>query len=87
MAKIKTAISIESDLLDQASDIAQERNISRSQVVSQALEEFIQRYRNNQLLEEINAAFDEVPDEDEEQMLHAMREKQKKLWEEDGGWK
>ncbi len=87
MAKVKTAISIESYLLEKASDIAQELDISRSQVVSQALEEFIQRYRNNQLLEEINAAFDGKPDEDDEQMLKAMRQKQKKLWEEDGGWK
>ncbi len=87
MAKVKTAISIESDLLDKASDIAQELEISRSQVVSQALEAFIQRYQNNQLLEQINSTFDDTPDEDEERMLKAMREKQKKLWEENGGWK
>ncbi len=87
MAKVKTAISIESDLLDKASDIAQELEISRSQVVSQALEEFIQHYRNRQLLEQINSTFDDMPNEDEEQMLKAMRQKQKKLWEEDGRWK
>ena len=65
MRKVKTAISIDDRLLEATVDIAQELDIPRSQVVSLALEDFIRRYRNKQLLEQINDAYSDSPNSDE----------------------
>jgi metal-responsive CopG/Arc/MetJ family transcriptional regulator len=86
MPKVKTAISIDEDLLEETNDIAQELDIPRSQVVSQAIEDYIQRYRNKQLLAQINEAYSDSPDPDELGTLEIMRSHQRKLGEHDE-WK
>ena len=68
MANIKTAISINKPLFEQVDDLAHELNTSRSRVFSMAVTEFIQRYKNQKLLEAINAAYDDVPDVKEESL-------------------
>jgi metal-responsive CopG/Arc/MetJ family transcriptional regulator len=59
MGNIKTAISIEKPLFEQIEDLAHELNTSRSRVFALAAEEFVQRHKNQKLLEAINAAYDE----------------------------
>ncbi len=48
MATIKTAISLQDSLFAQVNELAQKLNVSRSQVIALALEEFVQRYLNRQ---------------------------------------
>ncbi len=60
MATIKTAISLPDVLFEQVEDLARDLNVSRSHVVSLALEEFVRRHHNRQLLDAINRAY-EVP--------------------------
>ena len=79
MPKVKTAISIDDRLLEETGNIAQELAIPRSTLVSLALEDFIQRYRNKQLLEQINMAYSESLDADEIGTLEVIRSKRKKL--------
>lgn len=81
--KVKTAISIDNDLLEETAVIAQELDIPRSQVVSLALEDYIRRYRNKQLLEQINAAYDDAPDAEDTAALEMMRAHRRKLGEDD----
>lgn len=78
MAKVKTAISIDEQLLEETGNIAQELAIPRSQVVSLALEDFIQRYRNKQLLDQINEAYSDSPDEDEIGTMKVIRSQRRK---------
>lgn len=78
MSKIKTAISMDNSLLAETDNIAQELDIPRSQVVSLALEEYIRRYRNKQLLAQINAAYSDQPDLDEIGTLEIIRSYQRK---------
>ena len=84
MAKIKTAISIREPLFQQVEAIASELKISRSRVFVLAVEEFLKRYNNQQLLEEINRAYDDLPDENEELYQVKARQQQRDLLE--GEW-
>jgi antitoxin MazE6 len=81
MRKLKTAISIDNNLLEETDDIAQELDIPRSQVVSMALEEYIRRYHNKQLLAQINEAYSDAPDSEDVHTLEIMRSHQRKLGE------
>ena len=84
MATVKTAISIKEPLFEQVETLASELNISRSRIFALAVEEFIQRYKNQQILEEINRAYDDLAEPAEELNLNKMRQGQRKLLE--GEW-
>lgn len=62
MQNVKTAISIQKSLFDQAEKIARKMKVSRSRLFALALEDFIQRTQNRELLAQINAAYAEEPD-------------------------
>jgi len=66
MATVKTAISLQESLFEQAEVLAAQMNVSRSRLIAIALEEFIRRHHNRQLLEKINAAYGEIPHAPEE---------------------
>ena len=59
MSTIKTAISLQQSLFEQAESLAKKLRISRSHLFAMALEEFIQRHQNRALLEEINQAYED----------------------------
>lgn len=84
MANIKTAISINKHLFEQVNKLADELEVSRSYLFVLAVEEFIQRYENEQLLQKINQAYDDLPLADEERMLQGRRSPHRKLVE--GEW-
>ena len=84
MASVKTAISIQEPLFEQVDALASELNISRSGIFVLAVEEFIERHNNRQLLAEINSAYDDLPDISEQEYLRKMRHQQKKMVE--GQW-
>ena len=62
MATVKTAISLQEYLFEQAEAIAAEMKISRSRLIAIALEEYIRRHQNRILLEKINAAYGDISD-------------------------
>ena len=84
MANVKTAISLKKTLFDQVDSLASEMNIPRSRLFVLALEEFILRYQNKQLLEQINQAYPEDPDLDEQVYLQQMKTQHRKIVE--GEW-
>ena len=75
MANIKTAISIDKPLFKEMNELAQELNTSRSRVFSLAAQEFIDRHRNQKLLQAINKAYEDIPDDKEESLRSIMRER------------
>ena len=79
MANIKTAISLHESLFKQAESMAHEMKLSRSRLVATALEEFIKRHQNRQLLDSINEAYREGPDDSERKYLRKMRRRHRKL--------
>ena len=84
MSSIKTAVSLQKPLFDQADALARQMNISRSRLYVLALEDFIQRHQNQQLLEQINDAYRDASDPAEPLRLRAMRHHQRRIVE--GDW-
>ena len=82
MPTIKTAISLPEPLFNRAESVARELQISRSQLVAKALDEFMKRFERQALIEAINRAYlDEPPTAEEKKLLQGIRENQRKLLE------
>jgi metal-responsive CopG/Arc/MetJ family transcriptional regulator len=81
---IKTAISIQKSLFEQVEALAHELNVSRSRLFVLALEDFIRRYYNHQLLEQINKAYDDLPSPSEQAYLAKMQRQHRRIVE--GEW-
>lgn len=84
MPTVKTAISLEQDLMAKVQEVACTMNISRSRVFALAAEEFVRRQENRKLLENIDAAYEGEPDTEEQIRLRASRRSFRKLIE--GEW-
>ena len=85
MAHVKTAISLDKDLFEQLESLAEEMQVSRSQLLGLALEDFLHRRHNQLLLDQLNAAYDHSPDDPTERtLLQGTRRQQRRLVE--GQW-
>lgn len=73
MSSVKTAISLDQSLFEQADALAQEMHLSRSRLFVLALEEFIRRRQNRQLQAQLNEAYGGEPDAEESARLRGMR--------------
>ena len=78
MATVKTAISLEDTLFTKIDDLAKELNLSRSRLIALAAEAYVEQYQNQKLLDAINEAYAETP-EDDEILLSQMKNKQREL--------
>ena len=84
MANVKTAISIQQSLFEQAEALARELHISRSRLFALAVEDFMQRYENQRILERINDAYADTTTPEEQALLRRMRRQQRQMVE--GEW-
>ena len=84
MANVKTAVSLQKSLFEQAEALADELNISRSRLFALALEDFIHRSHNQQLLQKLNAAYEDVADAKEQTLRRRMRRQHRRMVE--GEW-
>lgn len=84
MQAIKTAISIEKNLFDQAEIIARTMKVSRSKLFVIALQDFIEHQKNKEMLEQINAAYDDEPDASEQALRKKVRRQHRRIVE--GEW-
>jgi len=76
---IKTAISIQKSLFEQAESLAQQLNMSRSHLFGLAIETFIKNHQNQILLDEINQAYSDEADITETARLAKMRKSHRQL--------
>jgi metal-responsive CopG/Arc/MetJ family transcriptional regulator len=77
-------ISIQQSLFEQAEALARAMHISRSRLFTLAVEDFIHRYENQQLLEHINTVYADTPTPDEHALLRRMRRQHRQMVE--GEW-
>jgi len=85
MPSVKTAISVDKPLFDEAEKLAEELRVSRSRLVALALEMFIAKHRSQQMREQLDRVYEEAPPTAEErQALGAMRRQQRRLLEGEG---
>ena len=73
MAQVKTGISLDAELFEAAERLAHELHLTRSALYARALEELIERRRSKQLLDELNAAYEGLPDPEDEALLRGIR--------------
>jgi metal-responsive CopG/Arc/MetJ family transcriptional regulator len=66
---VKTGISLPRGLFEQAEALAQKMNVTRSRLFSLALEDYVRRQRNRELLAQINEAYADGLDEEERALL------------------
>jgi len=72
---MKTAISIKDDLLHEADRVAGELGISRSGLVSLAVQEFLSHRRQEQIVAQLNAVYGGEPAVTDKRRLAGMRRK------------
>ena len=84
MQAIKTAISIEKDLFEQAEKMARSMKVSRSKLFVIALQDFIEHQKNKDLLTQINAAYADEPDAPEQTLRQKSRRQHRRTVE--GEW-
>ncbi len=72
MTTIKTAVSLDEDLFCQANKLAEELRVSRSRLVSLALEHLIRDYETKKLVEALNEAYRDGPTEEEKLWTEGM---------------
>ena len=71
---MKTAISVEDTLMQQADDAARELGLSRSALVAQALRDFLRQRHRAQITEQLNRAYAQ-PSPAERILVQKMRKK------------
>jgi metal-responsive CopG/Arc/MetJ family transcriptional regulator len=84
MAQIKTAISLDKSLHEQIDILAHKMKVSRSRLFAMALEDFLRHHENEQLLQEINRAYQDEPDQAQQTLRQGMRRLHRKIVE--GEW-
>jgi metal-responsive CopG/Arc/MetJ family transcriptional regulator len=76
---VKTAISLDGRLFRRAEGLARRLKVSRSRLFARAMEEFIERRTNEELLRAINAACEAPGDPGEEKLGRAHRRQHRRL--------
>lgn len=84
MQAVKTAISIEKNLYEQANRIAKEMKVSRSKLFVIALQDFIEHQNNKEMLTRLNAAYEDELDPAEETLRSKRAPRHRQLVE--GEW-
>lgn len=73
MANVRTTITLKESLLKQTDNLARKMDISRGHLIAIAVEEFIERRKNETILNALNAAYSEPPNSEELEQVEAKR--------------
>jgi len=76
---VKTAISLDGGLFRQAQGLARRMRVSRSRLFATAMEEFIERRRNLELLRAMNAAGQTGEEPNEEKLRRSLLRQHRRL--------
>ena len=79
MQAMKTAISIEKNLFDQADNLARTMKVSRSKLFVIALQDYIEHQKNKDMLAQINAAYADEPDTTEQTLRRKSRQQHRRI--------
>ena len=77
-SSVKTAISLQEELFKEVNKLASELHVSRSKLFVMAVQDFIKKKENQNLLSQINNAFSDQLDTEEIKVQNKMRQKQAK---------
>jgi metal-responsive CopG/Arc/MetJ family transcriptional regulator len=77
-------VSLQKPLFDEAEALARRLKIPRSRLFALALEDFVRRHENRELLRKINAACEGMPDASERTLRRRLLRRHRRLLE--GEW-
>ena len=73
MHTMKTAISLEDELLQRADHTAREMGVSRSRLFSLALESYLRQRRNKEIVDQLNKVYAEAPGLEERRTVAGIK--------------
>jgi metal-responsive CopG/Arc/MetJ family transcriptional regulator len=73
MPGVKTAISIDEELLIKVNRLSSDLHVSRSKFFTLAVQDYLRNQENQLLLAQLNEAYDNFPGEKESAVLEFMR--------------
>ncbi|MBI4595335.1 MAG: ribbon-helix-helix protein, CopG family [Candidatus Tectomicrobia bacterium] len=79
MPGVKTAISLDEELLIKVNRLADELHVSRSKVFTLAVQDYLKKQENQSLLAQLNEAYEDFPGEEERGISKSMRSKHNKI--------
>ena len=71
MSSVKTAISVEGSLFEQAEEAAKELHVTRSRLFAMAMEEFLGRRKTQDIIDQLNAVHSAPQTEEDRQFVEA----------------
>lgn len=83
MPGVKTAISLDESLFNQVKQLANDMHVSRSKLFTLAVKDFLNKQENQKILAQLNAAYSDLPSEEETVISKAMQGKQRKIVDQD----
>ena len=81
--QVRTEISLNSSLIEKVDSLARELGISRSQLISTAVQEFVERNETRRMIAAINEVYADFPDEEEQATLRQILELHRKSMRDD----
>jgi metal-responsive CopG/Arc/MetJ family transcriptional regulator len=76
---IKTAVSVDDNLLRQADEAARQMGLSRSRLFAVAISEFLRRKKQEEMLLQLNEAYGEGMIPAEKRLLKGMKAKARRI--------
>ena len=83
MPGVKTAISLDEELLIKVSRLADDLHVSRSKVFTLAVQDYLKKQENQSLLAQLNEAYEDFPIEEERGISKSMQIKRNKMVEQE----
>ncbi len=83
MPGVKTAISLDEELLLKVNRLANDLHVSRSKVFTLAVQVYLKIQENQSLLAQLNEAYEDSPGEEESEISKSMRIKHSKIIEQE----
>jgi len=83
MPGVKTAISLDEELLIKVSRLADDLHVSRSKVFTLAVQDYLKKQENQSFLAQLNEAYEDFPSEEERGISKSMRIKHNNIIEQE----
>jgi len=83
MSGVKTAISLDEELLIKVSRLADDLHVSRSKVFTLAVQDYLKKQENQSFLTQLNEAYEDFPSEEERGISKSMRIKHNNIIEQE----
>ena len=83
MSGVKTAISLDEELLIKVSRLADDLHVSRSKVFTLAVQDYLKKQENQSFLAQLNEAYEDFPSEEEGGISKSMRIKHNNIIEQE----